>query len=104
VWDRAPSRRAKVVKAVGLPLIEQPPAAPELNPAERVFEELRPEVEGRVFGTIDKKMAAVERALRGLAASPERVQRLTGWSWIRVSLDHSLRIRCLLLANWYRNR
>jgi hypothetical protein len=41
VWDRAPSHRAKVVKAVGLPLIEQPPAAPELNPAERVFEELR---------------------------------------------------------------
>jgi transposase len=86
VWDRAPSHRAKVVKAVGLPLIEQPPAAPELNPAERVFEELRRAVEGRVYGTIEKKMAAVERVLQELAASPERVQRLTGWPWIRVSL------------------
>src|ERR687896_2625986 len=83
VWDRAPSHRAKVVKAVGLPLIEQPPAAPELNPAERVFEELRREVEGEVHGTIEKKMAAVERELEAMAASPERVQRLTGWSWIR---------------------
>jgi transposase len=86
VWDRAPSHRAKVVRAVGLPLIEQPPAAPELNPAERVFEELRRAVEGRVYGTIEKKMAAVERVLQELAASPERVQRLTGWSWIRVAL------------------
>jgi DDE superfamily endonuclease len=86
VWDRAPSHRAKVVKAVGLPLIEQPPAAPELNPAERVFEELRREVEGWVYGTIEKKMAAVEQALQEMAASPERVQRLTGWSWIRASL------------------
>ena len=86
VWDRAPSHRAKVVKAVGLPLIEQPPAAPELNPAERVFEELRRAVEGRVYGTIEKKMAAVEQALQKMAASPEGVQRLTGWSWIRASL------------------
>jgi transposase len=86
VWDRAPSHRAKVVRAVGLPLIEQPPAAPELNPAEPVFEELRRAVEGRVYGTIEKKMAAVERVLQELAASPERVQRLTGWSWIRVAL------------------
>ncbi len=86
VWDRASSHRAKVVRAVGLPLIEQPPAAPELNPAERVFEELRREVEGRVHGTIEKKMAAVERVLQELAASPERVTRLAGWSWIRASL------------------
>ena len=62
-----------MVKAVGLPLIWQPPAAPELHPAERVFEELRREVEGRVYGTIEKKMAALERALKELAASPERV-------------------------------
>jgi hypothetical protein len=41
-----------------------------LNPAERVFEELRWEVEGRVYGTIEKKMAALERALKELAASP----------------------------------
>jgi hypothetical protein len=34
-------------------------------------------------------MAALERALKELAASPERVQRLTEWSWIRVALAHT---------------
>jgi hypothetical protein len=86
VWDRAPGHGAKIVAAVGLPLVKQPPASPELNPAERVFEELRREVEGEMYGTIDKKMAAVERELEAMAASPERVQRLTGWSWIRDTL------------------
>lgn len=86
VWDRAPSHGAKIVRAVGLPLVKQPTASPELNPAERVFEELRREVEGEVYGTIDKKMAAVERELEALAASPERVMRLAGWSWIRGAL------------------
>jgi transposase len=83
VWDRAPGHGAKIVTAVGLPLVKQPPASPELNPAERVFEELRREVEGEVYGTIEKKMVAVEGEL---AASPERVQRLTGWSWIHDAL------------------
>jgi transposase len=82
VWDRAPGHGAKIVEAVGLPLVKQPPASPELNPAERVFEELRREVEGEVYGTIEKKMAAVEGELEAMAASPRRVQRLTGWSWI----------------------
>jgi hypothetical protein len=35
VWDRAPGHGAKIVAAVGLPLVKQPPASPELNPAER---------------------------------------------------------------------
>jgi transposase len=87
VWDRAPGHGAKIVAAVGLPLVKQPPASPELNPAERVFEELRREVEGEVYGTIEKKMAAVEGELAAMAASPERVQRLTGWSWIRDALS-----------------
>jgi hypothetical protein len=76
-----------MVRAVGLPLIEQPTAAPELNPAERVFEELRREAEGDVYGTIEKKMAVVEGELKALAAAPERVQQLTGWSWIRDTLS-----------------
>jgi transposase len=86
VWDRAPGHGAKIVAAVGLPLVKQPPASPELNPAERVFEELRREVEGEVYGTIENKMRVVERELEAMADSPERVQRLTGWSWIRDTL------------------
>ncbi len=86
VWDRAPSHRDVSVRAVGLPLIEQPPYAPELNPAERVFEELRAGIEGIVYPTIDAKVAAVETILAELDADSERVKQLTGWHWIMDTL------------------
>jgi DDE superfamily endonuclease len=86
VWDNAPSHRAKVVRAVGPPLVPLPPYAPELNPAERIFEEIRRRVEGRVWGTIDAKVAAVEAFLQDLAAHPERVRRLASWAWITEAL------------------
>jgi DDE superfamily endonuclease len=41
VWDSAPSHRAKLVRQAGPPLVALPPYSPELDPAERIFEELR---------------------------------------------------------------
>jgi len=87
VWDRAPGHRGKEVKKVDVKLIEQPPYSPELNPSERVFEELRRKVEGKVYGDIEAKKAAIERELQQLAADPEKVKSLTGWTWIRQSVD-----------------
>lgn len=87
VWDRAPSHRDAMVRAVGLPLIEQPPYAPELNPAERVFEYLRAGIEGIVYPSIVEKLSAVEALLEELDADPERVKRLIGWAWIATELD-----------------
>jgi transposase len=87
VWDRAPSHRDAIVREVGLPLIEQPPYAPELNPAERVFEELRAGIEGVVYPRIEDKVAVVEAILQELDADPERVKQLTGWHWIVDALD-----------------
>ena len=87
VWDRAPSHRDATVRAVGLPLVEQPPYAPELNPAERVFEYLRGEIEGIVYPSIEAKVAAVEAILTELDAAPERVKQLTTWHWIADNLD-----------------
>jgi len=72
---------------VGLPLVEQPPYAPELNPAERVFEYLRGEIEGIVYPSIEAKVAAVEAILTELDAAPERVKQLTTWHWIADNLD-----------------
>ena len=48
VWDGASSHRDDAVRAVGVPLIALPPSSPELNPAERLFEEVRRHVEGHV--------------------------------------------------------
>jgi hypothetical protein len=86
IWDGAASHRARLVREVGVPLITQPPAAPELNPAERVFLELRRAVEGRTYDTLAEKVAVVERELTALAADPHRLHRLTGWAWIRAAL------------------
>lgn len=83
VWDSSGSHRAKLVRAVGLPLIPLPSYAPELNPAERIFEEVRKLVEGKTYKSIEAKEALAEGYLRELAADPERVRRLAGWSWIQ---------------------
>ena len=89
VWDGAASHRARVVREVGLPLVVQPPAAPELNPAERVFQAVRRAVEGRVSATLADKQAAVEAFLTTLAADPPRLQRLAGWDWLLQQLHRA---------------
>lgn len=76
------------VRTLGLPLIEQPPYSPELNPVERVFEYLRAAIEGVVYATIEEKVAAVEGILEELDADPERVKSLAGWQWIVDAVHH----------------
>jgi hypothetical protein len=88
VWDGAPAHRERRVRALGLPLVELPPYSPELNPAERIFEEIRRQVEGEVYTTLADKQAAVEAYLRELAAAPDRVRALAGWEWIHDTLIH----------------
>ena len=67
--------------------MQQPAYAPELNPAERFFEELRRVVEGKVYDSLGAKVAALEAELRQWDADPERVSRLVGWSWIMNTLN-----------------
>lgn len=82
VWDRAGGHRTVAVREAGVILVEQPPASPELNPAERIFEELRRKIEGRNYEDIEQKKAAVEAELKALAANPDKVRSLAGWDWI----------------------
>jgi predicted Zn-ribbon and HTH transcriptional regulator len=89
IWDGAPSHRANEVQKLAPTLICQPPYAPELNPAERIFEAVRQEVEGVVYDTLEEKKEAAERFLQRLAASPERIKSLAGWEWIRDALNPS---------------
>ena len=84
VWDGARSHRSELVKSmVGVKTIVQPPYSPESNPVERVFEEVRRWVEGRIYGSIEEKVAAVNACLSGLESDPERVKSLVGWEWIK---------------------
>jgi hypothetical protein len=86
VWDGASSHHDAAVRAVGVPLIELPPYSPELNPAERVFEEVRRHTEGRVYATLADKVAAVNAFLDDLDADPPRVRSLCGWDWINAAI------------------
>ena len=70
---------------MGMPTIVQPPYSPELNPAERVFQEVRRLVEGRVYESVEEKMEAVDSYLRELEYDPGRVRSLTAWNWINHS-------------------
>ena len=84
VWDGARSHRSELVRSVaGVKTVVQPAYSPELNPAERVFEEVRRWVEGRVYGSLEEKTAAVDECLSGLESDPERVKSLVSWEWIR---------------------
>ena len=87
VWDGARGHRSRAVEAAGLPTVVQPAYSPELNPAERVFEEVRRWVEGRVYVSIEEKMEAVEAYLRRLESDPDRVRSLTGWDWIEEAVQ-----------------
>ena len=86
VWDGASSHRDDAVRAVGVPLVGLPPYSPELNPAERLFEEVRRHVEGHVYATLADKVAAVEAFLEELDADPARVRSLCGWDWINAAI------------------
>ena len=86
VWDNAPSHRDDAITDLDLAFVGLPPYSPELNPAERLFEEIRRRFEGRVYATLDAKAAAVQAFLAELDADPPRVRRLCGWDWITAAI------------------
>jgi hypothetical protein len=86
VWDNAPSHRDDDITDLDLAFVGLPPYSPELNPAERLFEEIRRCVEGRVYATLNDKVADVQAFLEALDADPPRVRRLCGWDWINAAI------------------
>ena len=91
VWDGAPGHRDEWVRELGMPLVGLPPYSPQLNPAERVFQEVRRAIEGKVYATLEDKMTEVTEFLQELEAEPERVRSLTCWDWIKTAV-HELPI------------
>lgn len=88
VVDGASSHKAK---DLGVPenirLVPLPAYAPELNPQEHVWDELREkEFPNRVFNHLDAVIAQLRTGLPRLAEDHDRVRSLTAWPWI-VSLN-----------------
>ena len=66
MWDGARGHSSGLAEVVGLPTVVQSAYSPELNPAERVFEE---------------KVEPVNEYLRRLESDPVRMRSLAGWDW-----------------------
>jgi hypothetical protein len=81
IWDGSGTHRARVIRATGPAHIRLPAYAPELSPAERLFEEIRGRLPGRLYVTIDAKAEAVEQFLAELRADATRHSRLVGRDW-----------------------
>ncbi|MDD4965009.1 MAG: IS630 family transposase [Gallionella sp.] len=60
-----------------------PPYAPELNPQEHVWDELREKFfHNRAFDSMDAPETHLEAALKSFELSPERMRSIAGWDWI----------------------
>ena len=80
-----------VAKALPVPenirLLRLPPYAPELNPQEHVWDEVREkEFPNRVFSNLQNVIGQLAAGLPRLAEDAQRLRSLTAWPWI-VSLN-----------------
>lgn len=83
VWDNAPCHRPKIHREIpGLIVLFLPPYSPELNPAERFFEELRKATANHIFKTIAEQEKAIYEALNTWADNTHAMQQLLGYEWI----------------------
>ena len=87
VWDGHGAHTARLLADLPIARVRLPPYSPELNPAARVFQELRRRVEGRTYDTVADKQAIADAYLTDLAADPDRVRRLCAWDWLVNALD-----------------
>lgn len=87
VWDGAGAHRARLLADLPTMRVRLPAYSPELNPAERVFEEIRRRTEGRVYDSVAHKQAVAQAYLAGLADDPDRIRQLCGWDWLTDALN-----------------
>ncbi|MBZ0300527.1 MAG: transposase [Anaerolineae bacterium] len=88
IWDGETAHRGKQMAQRGFERIFLPPYSPELNPPERVFEEIRRQIEGKSYPSLKAKRLVIERILRRLNADKAQLQSLVAWDWIVASFEH----------------
>lgn len=84
VVDGASSHVGKdLIVPKNIRLLRLPPYAPELNPQEHVWDELREkEFPNRVFDSMGRVREQLEAGLPRLAADRKTLRSLTAWPWI----------------------
>lgn len=79
--DNAPAHRAQGLQVPeNVVLLFQPPYCPEVNPAERLWQEMRGKLAWHCFDCIEAMQRKIDRW--GQSLSREQVRSLVGWDWI----------------------
>ncbi len=85
IMDGAGWHSSRTLKVPGnMRLLSLPPYAPELNPVEHVWDELREKhFHNRVFDSIGALEDHLEAALRDFENDPGRLRSIVSWPWIK---------------------
>jgi hypothetical protein len=83
--DNAPAHTADLEIPENIALLFQPPHSPELNPIERVWQDIKVDLKEEIFETLDTLREAVREVLGYLA--PEWIASLSGYPHILSALS-----------------
>ena len=67
-------------------IIDLPPATPELNPCEQLWDILKDDIANRLYATVARLRAGMKAALRRFWDEPAAVLSLMGRQWLGVSV------------------
>jgi hypothetical protein len=84
IWDNAPWHQLSTPKIQLQPL---PAYSPELNPVERINEELRRTTANQVWDQLELKVDKVDQLLKDYFEHPDKVRQLTLFPWIQKQLN-----------------
>lgn len=86
IVDGAGSHQTNVLSSDSpLRLEKLPPSSPELNPAERFFQELRKELANQIFETVEELEAKLEQILQRYWKEPQLIKSLTAFPYLNAS-------------------
>jgi transposase len=82
VLDGAPSHRSEqIVHPENISFLRLPPRSPELDPAERWFQEFRRSLSNRIFESVALMQETLTQTLVSYWEEPALLKRLTGYPW-----------------------
>ena len=91
VLDGAPSHRSEQIDyPQNISFLKLPPYSPELDPAERWFQEFRHKLSNRAFETVALLQEALTGTLMPYWKNPALLKRLTGYSWWVEAVEKAL--------------
>ena len=73
----------RLIAPINMRLLPLPPYAPELNPVEHIWDELREKCfHNKVFNSLDALEDDLAMALLAMENTPKVVKSISAWSWI----------------------